>query len=1810
MPENISTYWAKNVKIKTLRGNRFEFVLNVRNEDGSDYSFPEGHVAFFAAFKNVSNPVGTIMPTSSGAAIPFKTLVEEGKITVNTLGGEESFYPIVGTYSYILFTYNPNDVGVNLEDLMENVIPNWHLRVGWMSDELTDLWTNPYETDSNILQNGYYDEWFHIVGDEGLYPCFIPEWKLLQANQESGSNLYYSQPLIDFPYINNDYLDNNDVWSNNKLTYQNGMEELVLKTIIHRKNIVKCIFDERQYLYKWSVVPIPVRYNSQCSVTNIPPPATEIFPNASSWTNIDGDSYTFHTGNYPFNFSQYVNIDPENSEIATMFSAQELFNLSQYFDVNTGTTTIDFATIDMPDTVINLLPFVDTVDEMLSEDISSPGFGLNSQDFSYTGFSTMSAATSSFMYATFNYFYEQSLELSANYVPGDLLYYPINAEFDSNTVFSFQMYFSGLNPEQTFLSWGIFPYGNGPSANNLVATNLVASGYFGFPTFEEYIEFNSIGGSPPGNYTQGLNDWRRIKPEKVGLPYAPIESLDDLDTLLSPPPMGVSDYFTVMFGGASLEYPDAFPWWSYYQTGGTGNINVPYVSNYSAIFAEGAEITDSWLPFYSPQSLVDWNEDYLIFPKTSYFVDMFNTYPELGHIPTDAIGIEEPTNVMLEQLGNEFPISPEHQNLPVNTNTPGWNLIPYLGLESTLWNYLNYTNEADLPGFVLSGGGDVTYWGVPIEDAYEQTPTYNEYIFEYDGVVYDYSSWSLEPSVDENGFPILNTLQEQQAWYGNNQINDQGEPTGLIDDNLTVYTPFASPDTFGWSYSPANEGLPPIPNSIVDFVSNTPGLDGTIYDLWWNMSSSLINSITEVSSVFSNQIYLQEQSPVTAFDIGINNGLDFQTSSYSYNNVTEDFFNQSYAPQFDVYISGYILNAMAADVRFYQEGTNIGTGQIHAFCRITRPDGTGFPVKPEFNTIYGEYEINEFNQVQSQNANPSNVYPYGLGKFTEVYNLNNEDVETTIIPIAKAHQFNFKPAFDGSVLTDATPVAGQPGAYEFLFRFVTPFGGSVQANSNTLESTMDTGWDYIDWDNAGDRKFVVEYRFANLKTMSPPFVPEIKNWIFLNASKRVSIANSMQQSVLKFTGYEDLIGRANYQNISYSHWSMGTSVVFNGNFPEVPNPDDSGIFGNDAMFRIQHVPTEGAIIKFFLEDIGNELGEGYTNVAENESWDYYGYGGSIENELPIGSSQGGQPSNIYDTYDYFNPYFNIQIQSTWEHTCGRFGIDINRLTEVLWDGAPGAVMGAPTGGNYSAALWGVEINPEHYPIYQMDQLPNEGESLFKVYNALGNGSNSELPPIFFDMYYLNEETGETGIVEIRQANLYMGNQMAVNGLSSLYNDDSGPVNGTGDNTGFNIETPLNYQNWNGVNALDDTPYIEQVANEETLLSNAWLIPRSRTLNTKRIFWHGATSQNTEENEIITSYYGMTYNEINSNWQGLAGYLSLSPIDDNFEDRGGSNNSRAITAILPQKPEWHGNPMKFWFESREFYKPRIIGGPPPELGGTNPYWQAEEICLRAGGVFRARHGAGEGSQAINAQNCLYTDVFWTPEIMAEWPTDPESGLFIPTQHPNGSGQLIYGKVYAYWLPPGRGMYPPRISMLSKSIRRVNFTEFLGTDAQSQPSRVVERKGELRVSGTAMTMDLMKLTINEPPEYNLFEYTVKITKANDPEFIYDTFDIDASVPFPENFENYDWSQPTTVTNQTTIFLGEMGIPDGQELQFYIKPKESYRQFDTSQESYIRLAGTYFSTTWGNNSYLSEDVLTPVKANYWLYGDFVVNKNNENE
>ena len=236
MPENISTYWAKNVKIKTLRGDKFEFALNVKNKDGSNYSFPEGHEAFFAAFQTTSNPIGLSMPSSFESSIVFKTLVEEGKITVNTFGEESGFWALPGTYSYICFTYNPEDVGLNLESLMENIIPNYHLRVGWMHEESQSLWSNPNQSSDDR----YYHEWYHLPNPQtnisaqtqDNYPCYTPEWAVLKANQETGENMYYENPLADFQYVANNYLDNNDVWNGDTFTFKDGIQDLLLKLIV------------------------------------------------------------------------------------------------------------------------------------------------------------------------------------------------------------------------------------------------------------------------------------------------------------------------------------------------------------------------------------------------------------------------------------------------------------------------------------------------------------------------------------------------------------------------------------------------------------------------------------------------------------------------------------------------------------------------------------------------------------------------------------------------------------------------------------------------------------------------------------------------------------------------------------------------------------------------------------------------------------------------------------------------------------------------------------------------------------------------------------------------------------------------------------------------------------------------------------------------------------------------------------------------------------------------------------------------------------------------------------------------------------------------------------------------------------------------------------------------------------------------------------------------------------------------------------------------------------------------------------------
>ena len=307
-----------------------------------------------------------------------------------------------------------------------------------------------------------------------------------------------------------------------------------------------------------------------------------------------------------------------------------------------------------------------------------------------------------------------------------------------------------------------------------------------------------------------------------------------------------------------------------------------------------------------------------------------------------------------------------------------------------------------------------------------------------------------------------------------------------------------------------------------------------------------------------------------------------------------------------------------------------------------------------------------------------------------------------------------------------------------------------------------------------------------------------------------------------------------------------------------------------------------------------------------------------------------------------------------------------------------------------------------------------------------------------------------------------------------------------------------------------------------------------------------------------------------------------------------------------------NNSELFFKSVDVYQPRILGGKPISAGGTNIYAEGENQMIEQGNVVR-RVGT-DMDEYINYENCQWTEPTYQGMLNAEQ-LESDGAVF---EHPLFSntdsiyyGVLIPGQVYPYWTIHAN-YKNIRIERLATNRMIPNQISTNNENSVSQPSTIIEKVAKIDTVGMALTMDLMKLTYGVPPDFSIFKYTVKITKAEDPEFIYDTFDITTGIT--EDFDSINYSSfdsygmPNAFEQAFTISLGDMGIPDGQEIQFHLKPND-YRQYDAAGESYIRISGTYFSTVWGNNSYLEENTLTPVSANYWMYGDFVVENNNNN-
>lgn len=122
MPENLITYQAQKVKLKSLRGNHFQLTVNVKTNSGAKFDFSNDSTnanQYDEAYFYVTNSDGNsvlnyyqqAVEAETGEIVNFvATITEDGKITIESTN-DAGFWPAVGTYKYNLFTARVGDGG-------------------------------------------------------------------------------------------------------------------------------------------------------------------------------------------------------------------------------------------------------------------------------------------------------------------------------------------------------------------------------------------------------------------------------------------------------------------------------------------------------------------------------------------------------------------------------------------------------------------------------------------------------------------------------------------------------------------------------------------------------------------------------------------------------------------------------------------------------------------------------------------------------------------------------------------------------------------------------------------------------------------------------------------------------------------------------------------------------------------------------------------------------------------------------------------------------------------------------------------------------------------------------------------------------------------------------------------------------------------------------------------------------------------------------------------------------------------------------------------------------------------------------------------------------------------------------------------------------------------------------------------------------------------------------------------------------------------------------------------------------------------
>jgi hypothetical protein len=117
MIQELLTYSTQKVKIKALRGNKFELTVNVRTSSGANFDFTNSSTetdnGYFEVFQTNGSPfVQSYTGLSISQSIDFDVKVSDGEIVISS-ENDNGFWPAPGTYKYSLYTEKVDSADAN-----------------------------------------------------------------------------------------------------------------------------------------------------------------------------------------------------------------------------------------------------------------------------------------------------------------------------------------------------------------------------------------------------------------------------------------------------------------------------------------------------------------------------------------------------------------------------------------------------------------------------------------------------------------------------------------------------------------------------------------------------------------------------------------------------------------------------------------------------------------------------------------------------------------------------------------------------------------------------------------------------------------------------------------------------------------------------------------------------------------------------------------------------------------------------------------------------------------------------------------------------------------------------------------------------------------------------------------------------------------------------------------------------------------------------------------------------------------------------------------------------------------------------------------------------------------------------------------------------------------------------------------------------------------------------------------------------------------------------------------------------------------